>query len=190
MHKVLFVTGNKRKIWQANDTLRRYGIETEPVELDIQEIQSHNPIEITVAKAHEAYKQSKRSLVVCDHTWSIPALKGFPGGYMKDINLWFEPEDWLALMKDKSDRRAILIETVVYYDGENEQQFSVEFQAKFIDEARGKGTFSGERVVIFDGFTETIAERIDAGEHARDMHKSAWQKFGEWYSDKNGAWHE
>ena len=36
-------------------------------------------------------------------------------------------------------------------------------------------------MVKFIGSDKTIAEHIDAGEHARDMTKSAWKKFGEWY---------
>jgi XTP/dITP diphosphohydrolase len=183
--KVTLVTGNKRKIWQAESCLNPLGIEVEPFEVEVHEIQAHNPIEISLAKVRDAYTKVKRPLVVCDHSWNIPALKGFPGGYMQDMNRWFESEDYLALMKDKKDRRIILTETVVYTDGEKEEVFSVEFLAKIIEEMRGTGKFPSERVVVFEGTNKTTAEHIDAGEHARDMSKSAWQKFGEWYKSQH-----
>lgn len=181
MKKILFITGNKRKIWQAETCLSPFGIEIEAQDLDVHEIQSPDPLEISHAKAEAAYKLAKQPLVICDHSWSAPALKGFPGGYMKDANHWFEPEDFLALMKDKTDKSITLTETVVYTDGKTMKEFSVLFPAHFIDEIRGQGSVSMERVVAFDGNTKTIAEAIDAGEHAREMLKSAWNKFGEWF---------
>ncbi len=182
--KVLVVTGNKRKIWQAETCLNPFSISVEQIDIDLPEIQAHDPIEITLSKARDAYAKLKKPLVVCDHSWAITALNGFPGGYMKDVNLWFTAEDYLALMKDKEDRSIKLTETVVYKDGNQEEVFSVDFPAKIIREKRGKGAQPSEQVVVFEGTDKTTAEHIDAGEHARDMSKSAWQKFGEWYKDK------
>lgn len=184
MRSVLVVTGNKRKIWQAESCLKPLGIAINPIEVKVDEIQAHDPIEISIAKAKAAYSQIKKPLVVCDHSWNIPALRGFPGGYMQDMNLWFDSEDYLALMKNKTDRRIILTETVVYTDGQTEKVFSVEFPAKIIDEVRGHGAHASERVVVFEGTDKTTAEHIDIGEHARDMSKSAWKEFGEWYKER------
>lgn len=182
MKKILFITGNKRKVWQAQDRLKQFGVEVEQGDLDLDEIQNHDPLKIAIAKAEAAYDQYKRPLVVCDHSWNFHALKGFPGGYMKDMNGWFEPEDWLALMKNKEDRSVTLTETIIYIDGSTRKQFSVDFQAKVIDEPRGKSHVSMEQVVSYLDSDKTIAEHIEAGEHARDMSNSAWQHFGEWYS--------
>ncbi|HTE57477.1 MAG TPA: non-canonical purine NTP pyrophosphatase [Verrucomicrobiae bacterium] len=182
MKKILFITENERKIWQAQSTLEPFGIVVEAQKLDIQEIQALDPLDIADAKARTAYEHFKKPLVVCDHAWSIPALKGFPGGYMKDVNKWLVEDDWLALLADKKDRSIILTETVVFIDGDTTKHFSVEFPAHFIHEAHGSTNgHPCERIVAFDGFTETITQRIDAGQHARDMSKSAWQEFGRWY---------
>lgn len=184
MKKILFITGNKRKMQQANTCLEPLGIRVEQKDIDIDEIQSHEPIDIAIAKAEAAFAAVNKPLVICDHFWSVNALKGFPGGYMKDINLWFEAEDWLALMKNKRDRSVLLTEIVVYIDELETKQFIAEFPGHIIHEVRGIGHVSGERVTVFDDGdeTKTIAEHIDAGEHARDLTKSAWQSFGEWFS--------
>lgn len=179
---ILFVTGNKRKVWQAQSVLQPLGIQVESKDLDIVEIQAHDPLDIAIAKAQAAYAQVGQPLVICDHAWSFHALKGFPGGYMKDVNGWFEADDFLALMSGKSDRLVTLTETVVYVDGNVVEHFSVDFPGTVTKEARGTGDVVCERVVVYDGSDKTIAEHVDAGEHARDMSKSAWYKFGEWYN--------
>lgn len=140
MKTVLFITGNKRKVWQAEDILRRFDIEVEVADLDSDEIQSHDPLKIAEAKAQTAYAHFKRPLVVCDHSWSFHALRGFPGGYMKDMNKWFEAEDWLALMKGKKDRSVKLTETIVYIDGYQTEHFSVEFAAHIIEKPVAEAT--------------------------------------------------
>jgi XTP/dITP diphosphohydrolase len=186
--KILFVTENKRKVWQAQSTLEPFGIQVVAEKLDIQEIQAFDPLDIADAKARTAYGHFKKPLVVCDHAWSVPALRGFPGGYMKDVNKWLMEDDWLALMKNKKDRSIILTETVVFIDGDTTRHFSVQFPAHFIHEARGKvGPHPAERLVVYDGFTKTITESMDDGHHARDMTKSAWQKLGQWYSSSRAA---
>lgn len=179
---ITFVTSNKRKIHQATTVLKEFGYHVEPLSIDIDEVQSHDPLHITLKKAQCAYEVVKKPLVVCDHSWSVPSLNGFPGGYMKEVNSWLTADDWIALMKNKTDRAIVLTETIVYTDGDNEQVFSVEFPAQITEEPRGIGYVPGERVVVYDGSSKTIAEHIDAGEHARDMSKSAWTLLGEWLS--------
>lgn len=158
-----------------------FGISVQVQDNDIDEIQSHNASKIAIAKAEAAYAQLKKPLVVNDHFWSINALNGFPGGYMKDVQAWFEAGDFINLMKNKSDKSVVMTEYVVYFDGKTLKQFNVQFPGRIIDEERGGGRVSFERVVVYDGTDKTIAEHIDAGEHARDIHVSAWHMFGEWY---------
>ncbi|CAN5382233.1 XTP/dITP diphosphatase [soil metagenome] len=178
---VLIVTGNKRKIWQATSCLEPLGISVEARDVEIDEIQAHDPIKISLAKARAAFEAVGKPLVICDHSWSFKALNGFPGGYMKDVNQWFEPEDWLALMHGKQERAVVLTEVVVYIDDDGVRTFSADFPGHVLQEARGIGSVSMERVVAFDGTEKTIAEHIDAAEHARDMAHSAWAKFGAWF---------
>lgn len=183
--KILLVTGNARKVWQAQSVLDEFGIQVENQSVGIDEIQSFDPEQIAIAKAKSAYDALHRPLIACDYFYSIPALKGFPGGYMSDIDSWFESEDFLALMKGKEDRSILLTDTVVYIDEASEKVFTSIFKAKIIDKPRGAGKFSHERVTVYDGKNKTIAECIDDGEHSRDMSKSAFRKFGEWYQ-QNG----
>ena len=105
MKTITFITGNPYKLEEAKSVLKGYGIIVEPLQTNIDEIQHHDPLKITEAKVKSAYEKAGRPVVVNDSSWEIPALGGFPGGYMKDVANWFTAEDFLALMKDKNDRR-------------------------------------------------------------------------------------
>lgn len=123
MKKMLFATGNSRKIKEAGSTLAAYNIDVGSIEIDIDEIQHNDPAEITKAKARSAYEVVRKPVVVSDTSWEIPALGGFPGGYMKDISLWLDAEDWLALMARHDDKTIYCHEHVAYFDGEELQHF-------------------------------------------------------------------
>ncbi|MBI3889801.1 hypothetical protein HY312_04510 [Candidatus Saccharibacteria bacterium] len=53
--EILFATGNYRKINEANSTLESYGIVVKPIKIEVDEIQHHDPSEITKAKARAAF---------------------------------------------------------------------------------------------------------------------------------------
>jgi len=186
MKQILFATGNARKIAEASDTLKAYNITVVPIKLTIDEIQHTDPAEITKAKARAAYAAAGKPIVVSDTSWEIPALGGFPGGYMKDIGAWFVAEDWLALMARHSDKTIYCHEHVAYYDGHELQHFVSSYKGTFIDEARGRvdPDESFERVVTLYG-GQTMAEQLAAGLVASAGESlDHWKQFGEWYRDK------
>lgn len=149
------------------------------------EIQHSSPAEVTKAKARAAYDAIKQPIVAQDASWSIPALNGFPGAYMKDVTTWFSDADWLHLMSRHQDKRAEAHERVVYYDGEFMEHFSTTYQGSLIEASRGQGTFSIDRVIMFDGSNETLAEAFDRGTAAQtDKEYEHWRLFAEWYSKR------
>lgn len=183
MKQVLFATGNSRKINEAGTTLKPYGIAVNPVSVDIDEIQHADPAEIVKAKVRAAYEVTHEPVVVSDTSWEIPALGGFPGGYMKDISAWFKAQDWLALMDRHEDKTIYCHEHVAYFDGENLQHFVASYKGRFINEARGRvdDNESFEQVVILYG-EKTMAEQLADGEIASAGESLAhWEQFGKWY---------
>jgi len=184
MKQILFATGNSRKISEASATLQSYDIEVKPISVDIDEIQHHDPAEITKAKARAAYAVTHEPVVVSDTSWEIPALGGFPGGYMKDIGAWLEAEDWLALMARHDDKTIYCHEHVAYFDGEQLQHFASTYTGTFIDEARGRidDNESFERVVTLYG-GKTMAEQLADGLVASAGESlDHWKQFGGWLS--------
>lgn len=186
MKQVIFATSNARKISEANSSLVKYAIEVVPQKVEIDEIQHRDPIEVTKAKAVAAYAALEKPVVVSDTSWSIPALGGFPGAYMKDIAAWLQPEDWVALMSQHEDTRIFCHEHVAYFDGANVRHFQSDYEGFFIDTPRGRDhpEESFEKLVILYG-GKTMAEQLAGGEIAsagEDLQH--WAQFGEWFSNR------
>ena len=187
MTEILFATGNQRKINEANDTLENYDLSVKTVSIEIDEIQHHDPAEITKAKARAAFALLNKPVVVSDTSWSIPALGGFPGGYMKDVGIWWSEQDWLNIMASHEDKSIICQEHLAYCDGESLVHFLQDYKGTFLCSVQGpvineKATI--ERVVTLDGrssLAEGQANRILKGEKKQLEH---WQKFGEWLKSK------
>jgi inosine/xanthosine triphosphate pyrophosphatase family protein len=186
MKTILFATGNSRKISEANATLAPFGVATKPIKLDFDEIQHADSAEITKAKAKAAFAAAggDKPVVVSDTSWSIPALGGFPSGYMKDVSIWWTAQNWLDVMASQADKRIFCLEHVAYYDGEVLQHFVEQYEGRFVPEARGRvdDMESIERVVSLYG-NETMAEQLARGDIASAGETLGhWQQFGEWYS--------
>lgn len=186
--KIAFITGNPHKLEEAKSVLKNYEIVVESLQFDIEEIQHYNPLEITKAKVRAAYEKAGQLVVVNDSSWEIPALGGFPGGYMKDVVNWFTAEDFLALMKDKNDRRIILHDVVAYFDGEQLKLFISDQTGVFINEPRGEGTSMNQVVSMENSGGLTIAEEFALRHDDVEInpsHFQHWQKFGEWFTARD-----
>ena len=189
MTTILFATGNSRKITEAAATLAPFDITVEPVRVQIDEIQHHDPTEITKAKARAAYAAAGKPVVVSDTSWAIPALGGFPGGYMKDVSIWWNADNWLDIMRSQADKRILCLEHVAYYDGNELQHFVQQYEGRFIDEARGRvdDAEAIERVVILYG-NKTMAEQLADGDIASAGEELGhWLQFGEWFATRQSS---
>ena len=183
MNKILFSTGNERKIKEARAACDLFNIEVEPIKLEFDEIQSHDPINITLRKVEDAYELAGESaIVVADTSWSIPSLNGFPGGYMKDVAEWFTPDDFINLLSSKDDRTIIFRESIVYKDETEVKLFSKEYVGKLASEPRGNSGNAFDKVAEFNG--KTFAETQDEDITSHKPEDFVWHEFAEWFSKK------
>lgn len=179
--KLTFVTGNPRKIAEAAKIATEFGVTFAHQSLKIDEIQHHDPLEVAKAKARAAYQILKQPVVINDASWQIPALGGFPGAYMHDMVIWFKPQDWLNLIAEYPDKSIIVIEIVVYFDGETITHFQFQQIGRFSNTPKGTGNNSIEQVAVFTG-DKTIAEHHDAGGRQNNsIDLKAWRDFFNWY---------
>jgi XTP/dITP diphosphohydrolase len=174
---ILFATGNNRKVTEATASCEPAGITITPIKLDIEEIQSHDPIEAAKHKSQMAFAITQQPTLVADTSWNIPALHGFPGAYMKDVAEWFTASDFLQLMKDRSDQRICFIETIIYIDHQQQEIFSKEFWGQFTNPSSTNGN-SIEQVAQFNG--QTIAQRRDQGKLSHDPEEFIWKDVANW----------
>ena len=176
------VTSNQEKIHFAKLALNELDLEFDVESgLHLIEIQADTPNEIIIHKAHEAFEQLKRPVVVSDHWWEISALNGFPGPYMRFINDRWQSDDLLRLMSGKKDRKAIFIESICYKDQDRENVFQTKLMGEVLSEARGKGLCSQEIISLSrDG--KSIAWHLNNGTDPRGKYnqKKVWKDLSEW----------
>ena len=178
---VTFVTSNEYKFKHAQHIVETFGVTLSRTHMDLEELQSESGEEITRHKAQQAYDKFKHPLVVNDDCWSIPGLNGFPGAYMKSMNHWFKPDDWLHLTQSLTDRRMILQQNLVYQDESGQHYFVHELEGLILPEVRGTEGFSHLTVLSFDGGKTSSSERISLGMPAVDNDKqTGWHLFAEW----------
>lgn len=189
MKSIYFATSNKEKIQIAQTVCAEADIPVQPVALDIDEIQGEDPEVIVRDKAKRAFKQLGMPVVVSDDTWDIPSLKGFPGAYMKSINYWFTPDDFLRLMNGVDDRKIILHQYLAYADGNVMEVFKNDIPGQIIEEARGNSEKSPNMTIIVlnSDNGKTIAEVFEQGEEAvvarYKNRPDVWHGFIEWYKN-------
>jgi XTP/dITP diphosphohydrolase len=180
MLKISFATHNSRKLGEARAACADFDIEVEQVKLEIDEIQHHDSLEISEHKASEAYRLVKKPVVITDTSWNIPALNGFPGGYMKDVEQWLSPEDFIHLVSTKDDKRISFTETIVYRDAKTMKIFSQQYWGTITDHPRGKGS-TIEQIAEFAG--RTIAECHNQGAFSHNPKDYIWYQFAKWFSE-------
>ncbi|OQB05889.1 MAG: dITP/XTP pyrophosphatase [bacterium ADurb.Bin212] len=160
--KILYVTKNDNKLAHAQQFTAGSGIEIKSSKIEVPEIQAASVHEVIKHKALSAWNLLQKPLIVSDSGWEIPALGGFPGPYMHHINSWFTPEDFLALMQKKQDKKIVLNHLIAVVLNGEPKIFTEKTYGKFISQPRGRGT-SLDRVVVMGKSHGTIAENNNAG---------------------------
>lgn len=190
MEEINFATTNREKLLIAQTVCGQAGIKVNRIELEIDEIQAEDAESIVRDKCNQAYKLFKKPIVVSDDSWDIPALNGFPGPYMKSLNHWFKPEDFLRLMNGIKDRTIILHQYLAFMDDHTIKVFKNDIKGQIIEESRGYNKKSANMsVIVLDSDNgQTIAQVFEKGEAAVvDRYKNrpdVWHHFIDWYKTK------
>lgn len=183
---LLCVTGNTDKFGLGKKAFAKHDIELIQLAQDIDEIQGEDPQIIVRDKATKAFALVQKPLLVTDDSWSIPALNGFPGPYMKSVNHWFAPEDFIALMKGKTDRRIFLHQYIAYIDELETVIFEKTIPGLIPQKPRGSYGPPVMKIAILNKDSGlTISEIFDNG--GRSPHGDgvdAWDDVATWYAKK------
>lgn len=184
MPTLTFVTGNNEKFQIAAAAFAIKDIVLERAKLDIDEIQGENPEVIARDKAQKAYDILKSPVIINDDSWSIPGLNGFPGAYMKSMNHWLTSADFLNLTRNLDDRRAIVIQIIVYQDAAGAHVIRNDFENILLTEARGTyGNAIQKLVSVPSDNGLSIAEAYDQGASVRSREVTAgWDQCATWYA--------
>lgn len=183
MNKLYYITDNQSKFLTAQNILQKHDIDLEQMALEIAEIQAATTKEVAQDKAVRAFELVKKPLLVSDHGWLVDTLKGFPGPYMRYINNWFGPEDFLALMEHHTDREVILRQDLIYIDEKTTKSFSYDLKGYILREAKGELGTNWDKVVCLTKDGKSIAEtREQSGKRSILLDEpEPWPSFAQWY---------
>ena len=174
-----YVTGNESKFKTALAYLEPLRIHINQKVLEIEEIQSDSIVKVSEDKAKKAFEIVRLPLFVNDSGWEIPILKGFPGPYMKYMNDWFSPEDFLRLMEGRSDRRIILKQVITYIDEKGTKVFEHDTEGVILKKvSKNKGRTSDMIVSFSNGLS--LTDEKATGNYRFDTEKGLWEEFGNW----------
>jgi inosine/xanthosine triphosphate pyrophosphatase family protein len=179
MKELTFVTGNPTKIWVAEPACKAHGIKLILKDVATTEIQAEDGLVIAQDKAEKAFAKLQTPLVINDASWVIPGLNGFPGPYMKSMNDWLAPEDWLRLTKPLKDRRIFLQQIIVFQDEHLQQSFCVDVEGTLLSEISGTSDFPNMTVVSFGKSNASHEQGFAA---LRERH-NVWHEFAAWYEN-------
>ena len=135
---IYFITSNQRKFASLQKLLQPLDIDLQQLDHDFDEGRGLDIQTIAKSKLSQAKKTfpNKRP-IVDDRGFFIPALKGFPGPFVKLLLDSFSYPGIIKLMQGETDRRAIFSFAVGYFDGEKDHIFVADEEGFIIDEPRG-----------------------------------------------------
>ena len=176
-----YVTSNSRKFNSAVIRLAKYDIEIQQKKLDLIEIQSDSVHEIARHKAQSAYYELQTPLIITDVNWSIPALNGFPGGFMAYIDRWLTTDDFLRLMQGIEDRRVILTIVISYIDGTQHKQFEGSVEGVVLHQGGETDFKSFDPIASFRSDKKSFTQARSENLPTFDNPPTLWDDFAQWY---------
>jgi XTP/dITP diphosphohydrolase len=176
MNKIIFVTTNKGKIKEAGEIL---GIEIEPLNLEIDEVQTLDPIKCIEKKTEAAFTQAKRAILVEDTCLFFEAWNGLPGVFIDYFMKTMGIDGLIRLMKEESNRKAKAQTSLCYFDGKEKIITTGIVDGSIAMEKRGDNGFGWDPIFIPIGYEKTFAELGDEIKNKISMRRMALEKLRE-----------
>lgn len=173
MNKIIFVTTNKGKLQEARGIL---GVEVEGLELEIDEVQTLDPVECVEKKAEAAYAKAKQAILVEDTCLFFEAWNGLPGVFINYFMKTLDNEGLIRLMKGEKNREAKAQAAFCYFDGEEKITAIGEIKGTISEKPRGDNGFGWDSIFVPKGVDKTFAEMTSEEKNKISMRKIALEE--------------
>ena len=177
--KLLFLTGNKKKLSEAREILGN-SIRVDNKKIDLPEIQSTNVQEVIEEKLKEAYKIVKQPVFCEDTGVYIKNMNNFPGALIK----FYMESLGLAKIAKQNAGSSVYAETIIgYHDGKNIHFFSGKIIGTIPEKPKGKG-FGWDPIFVPKGFTKSFSQISPEEKNRISMRGKAFTKFKKFLESK------
>ena len=156
MSEILLVTGNAHKLgeWQR---MMPSIITLESTDIDLDELQSDDPLEIVTDKVKRAYEAVGKPVIVEDVSAGLVDLGGLPGPFIKFFIKRLGQDALYQLAGRKDGAAAVVSCSAAYYDGETLLSVRGDVNGTVVAPRPGS-TFGFDVTFVPDGYTQTYAE--------------------------------
>jgi XTP/dITP diphosphohydrolase len=174
---LIYMTDNEIKFKVAEQVMHNSGILLERKHLCTPEIQSSRVEEIAEYSARWASQQLDQPVVVTDAGFYIEALNGFPGPFIKFINEWLSVDDFLNLMRGKTNRRIVIRDCLAYCQPNAKPvTFCGSYRGELAIEPGRESGSPINRLFIPDGYSLPVSEMLPDEMIAYWSNVSIWQE--------------
>ena len=171
-HPIHFITSNHQKFASLQKLLHPIGINLQQLDYDFDEGQGLDIQTIAKSKLAQAKKAfPNKRLIVDDRGFFIPALKGFPGPFVKLLLDSFSYPGIIKLMQNETDRRAIFSFAVCYFDGAKDHTFVANEEGFITDEPRGDNLHGWTELLYIYGHPSF------PGRSLAELSDTQWQEY-------------
>lgn len=170
-----FATTNQNKIQEAERIL---GTKIEGVKLEIEEIQTLDPVLCATKKAIAAYQQFGQSVLVEDTALFFEAWNGLPGVFIDYFMRSIDNQGLIKLMLQETNRKATAQTTLaISEDGVTAITFVGTVDGSIATEEKGNSGFGWDVIFIPDGETRTFAEMTGDEKDQYSMRRNAFEEY-------------
>jgi len=173
MKKIVFATTNENKIREASEIL---GIKVKPKNLEIDEVQTLDPLECVKKKAEAAYKLIKTPVLVEDTSLFFSAWGKLPGVFIDYFMKSLDNEGILVLLKNEKNRSAVAQTSLCYFNGKESVVTTGKVKGNIARKMRGDWGFGWDPIFIPEGKRKTFAQMTADEKNSLSMRKIALEK--------------
>lgn len=173
MKKIIFATTNENKIREASEIL---GIKVEPKNLEVDEIQTLDPLECVKKKAEVAYRLAKIPILVEDTSLFFSAWGELPGVFIDYFMKSLGNDGILTLLSSERNRSATAQTSLCYFNGKKSIITAGKVKGIIAKKIRGDGGFGWDPIFIPEGNGKTFAEMTEREKNSLSMRKIALEK--------------
>lgn len=178
MKKLYFATTNEGKLKEARDIL---DLEIDSTSLEVDEIQSLDPIEVAVKKAHSYFEKLRKPVFIEDVSLGFNTFGRLPGPYINDFFKELGNDGLIELMENQKDRSAIAQTTIVYVDKMGKMHvFEGVLNGRISEKAKGENGFGWDPIFIPEKADKTFGEMELKEKNKYSMRAKALKSFKNW----------
>lgn len=185
MREIIYVTGNKYKLFAAKRIFESFNIKVINKIIDCPEIQADTIKEVAIYSSIYASNYLKSSVLKNDSGLEIRALNNFPSVYTRYVEETLSEDGILKLMLGIEDRYAYFLEVLAYTEyGKETVIFIAKTEGSIAYEKSGDYGWGYDKIFIPKGQIKPLACFND-DERYKFWDDSAYIKLGKYLTDKN-----